>query len=130
MKHPYPYLFNQLKLGLKSNRYFFDVLVTKKLYPVLKILTSLNIIKRFCLLNPSKRVYRVFPSYSKTRKNSRDIKLHFHPSGCPTLSLQALTIFNINLPYSHLILHTPRGVMTHKVAIKNRTGGVLIFSIL
>ena len=42
------------------------------------------------------------------------------------ISLNALMILTTHTYASHLILNTPKGLITHREAIKRRTGGILV----
>lgn len=46
------------------------------------------------------------------------------------ISFKALLVLTTNTYASHLILNTPKGLITHREAIRHRVGGILVAVIL
>ena len=88
---------------------------------------SLNIIRRYYKVSGS--MYRVFPAYSRARRRVRDYKTYTRVNGRIRLQLKALRLLNINTPHSYYILDTDKGLITHKEALKLKTGGLLLMII-
>ena len=118
---------NQLKLGSSGRRLYFDVQIPTAVKPLVLLLQELNLVRRFHRLNQN--MYRVFPTYSRYRKSSRQVTFYTKISGRIRLSLKSLRILNINSPHSYYILETSRGLMTHKEALKLGQGGLLLLII-
>lgn len=124
--NPYSYLFNQLKLGSQSRRYYLEVHISKSLKPLLKVLQDVNFIRRFHRVSPGSSLYRVFPSYSRYRRTTRTLRTYCKKRGRVTLTLKSLRLLNFNSPHSYYIVETSRGIMTHKEALVAQKGGYLL----
>lgn len=123
------YFLNQLKLSSSGRRFYFDAQITSSVKPLALLLQSLNVIRRFHKLDPAKNVYRVFPTYSRHRKQARTMVLYARKSGHIILNYQALRLLRFNTPHSYYIVETSQGVMTHEEAVQNKIGGSLLLII-
>lgn len=126
IENRYSYIFNQLQLSSKGRRYSFNVRVTTAVKPVLRLLQTLNLIRRFHRSEKGKNIYRVFPAYSRFRRGCRLLRVYARKRGRIALSYDSLRLLNYNSPHSYYILETSRGIVTHKDAIKHRHGGLLL----
>lgn len=126
IENQYSYIFNQLQISSKGRRYSFNVRMTKAIKPVLRLLQTLNVVRRFHRFGEESNVYRVFPTYSRFRKTSRTLKVYATKRGRIRLSYHSLRLLNFNCPSSYYILETPTGVITHKDAIRTKQGGLLL----
>lgn len=122
----YSYLLSQLKLGSQSRRYHFEVRVSTALKPLLLILQRINVIRRFHRVSVGSDLYRVFPTYSRYRRNTRTLRTYCKKRGRVALSLKSLRLLNFNSPHSYYIVETSKGVMTHKDALRFQQGGLLL----
>ena len=126
INYSHAYFLNQLKLGSSARRFFFDAHVSTAVKPLVRLLQSLNVIRRFHLVDATTSTYRVFPAYSRYRKQSRGISLYTRTSGRINLSYQAVRLLDRNSPHSHYVLETSVGILSHKDAVKLRIGGSLL----
>ena len=126
IENRYSYIFNQLQISSRGKRYSFNVRVTTAVKPVLRLLQTLNLIRRFHRSETGSNIYRVFPSYSRFRRSCRLLRVYARKRGRISLSYNSLRLLNYNSPHSYYILETPRGIVTHKDAIKHRHGGLLL----
>lgn len=120
----YSYLINHLKINTARRTYFFDIFVTPQVLSLLFILQELNVIRRFSRITQSK--YRIFPSWSAKNPAYTRIKMFSRSTNPITIRWKALTILQHNTGNSSLILSTPKGLITHQEAIRQKTGGHLI----
>ena len=127
-QHPYTHFLNHLKIASLRRRLSFNFNITVKLKPLVSLLQSLNIIRRYHKIAPGS--YSIYPAYTYYRRYSRKIRTYTRSSGKISLTLKALKILNLNTPFTHYILETPKGVLTHKEAIKFSTGGNLLLVVL
>jgi len=126
INYSYAYFLNQFKLGTSGRRYYFDAHISSSVKPLVRLLQRLNIIRRFYKLSTGTSMYRIMPTYSRHHRYARRLKLYTRVNGRTTLTYAALRILDFNTPHSHYILETSKGIMTHKDAIKLRTGGQLL----
>lgn len=126
IENQYAYIFNQLQMSAKGRRYSFNVRLTKAIKPVLRLLQTLNVVRRFHRFGIGSNIYRVFPTYSRFRKSGRTLKTYTSKRGRINLSYNSLRLLNFNCPNSYYVLETTKGVITHKDAIRNRQGGLLL----
>ena len=96
---------------------------------LVRILQSINVIRRFYPLVSHQHFYRVFPTYSRHRRYARSMSLYTKSNGRPLLTLSSLRLLNINSPATHYILETSQGVMSQKEAINRGLGGILLLII-
>lgn len=130
--NPYAYVYNQFKIHTAQKRIYFDMIITRRVLPVLKLLHQLNLVRRFYFLaktKPFEQKVRIFPFYNKTQTIISNFKLHFHKTHPVTIKYQALKLLQKSTGGSSLILNTPQGLMTHRSALTHKVGGVLIYTI-
>ena len=125
--NPYSHFLNQVALGSSRKRLYFDTTITSKTKLLALILCELNVIRRFHRLQ--RNVYRVFPTYTRFRRNARCFKTYTRVTGRIVLTNKALRILNFNSPHSYYVIETDRGLMTHKEALKAGIGGMLLMII-
>ena len=95
---------------------------------MLAILLELNVIRRY--LPITKYKYRIFPSWSAHAPTYRKIKVYGRSVSPIRLSYKALATIQQIILNSVLILQTPHGLLTHKSALKRKTGGKVICFLL
>lgn len=108
------------------------MLVTRRILPILQLLVKLNIIRRFYFLPTTssfEKKVRVFPFYNKLQTITSNISLHFRKAHPISIKLQALKLLNKTLGGSSLILNTPQGLLTHREALLQGVGGILIYTV-
>jgi ribosomal protein S8 len=105
--------------------FFFDVIRSPQVLNTLQILLDLNVIRRFYHIDGNK--FRVLPSWSAKNPTFARIKVFRRVVNPLTIQYSALTTMQHTLKSSYLILNTPYGLLTHREAMKRKTGGHLIF---
>jgi ribosomal protein S8 len=108
------------------------MLVTRKILPILQLLVKLNIVRRFYFLptvNHFEKKVRVFPFYNKMQTITSNLSLHFRKAHPIAIKLQALKLLNKTIGGSSLILNTSNGLLTHRDALEQGVGGVLIYTV-
>ena len=126
--HPYTHFLNHLKLASFRKRLSFRFRLTNKVKSLVKLLQSLNVIRRYH--RNIDNSYTIFPAYTHFRRYSRKIKAFTRSDGKVRLTLKALKILNISTPHTYYVLETPLGILTHKEAIRYSTGGNLLLTVL
>ena len=120
----YTYFFNQLRVTSAQRKLYFETRLTTKTKSLALLLVQLNVLRRFQKIDNG--YYRVFPAYSRFRKQARSIKTFTRSRGRHRFKLSTIRTLNLNTPHTHYILETDRGLMTHKDAIKGSLGGLLL----
>ena len=118
---------NHFKIETNQKSLYFDVHVTRRGIQILYLFYDLNLVRRYTLLGNS--YYRVYPTYTFARSRRRFIKTYFKSGHYLTIPIHLLRMINTQRPYSHIILETDKGIMTHKEAIKRSLSGRLIMYI-
>jgi ribosomal protein S8 len=118
---------NHLKISISSRNFFFDIRYITQIKPMLQLLKRLNIVSRFIFL--SNKIIRVFPNWVGDRSTLK--KIRFFQKKTPlSLTLKSLIILNTHTFNSYIILSTSKGLLTHKEALRLKTGGTLLCVIL
>lgn len=104
---------------------------TNNSYYVLKCLRSLGLINSLSLIfikgiryiRFSLFLYKSNSFFYKIKNVSTSTKRYY-------TSLKSLQLMNTYLKASTVLLSTPRGILTHREALKLRVGGVILFAVL
>lgn len=120
----YTYFCNQLRVTSAQRKLYFDTRLTTKTKSLASLFVQLNVVRRFYKTGDGH--YRVFPAYSRFRKQARPIKTFTRARGRHRFRLSTLRTLNLNTPNSYYILETNRGLMTHKDALRHSIGGLLL----
>lgn len=123
-EHPYTNFLNQLKVSSSQRQIGFTCLIPSRVKPLVRLLVSLNVLRRCYRVRG--QVHKVNPSYTRFRKYSRKIKVYTRSNGKVTLTLKALQVLNIHTPHTYYVLETPRGIVTHKEALRHSVSGNLL----
>lgn len=130
--NPYAYTYSHYRINVAQKKIYFDMLVTRRILPVLTLFCKLNVIRRFYFLkteNSFSRKVRIFPFYTKLQSHSSNIKLHFRKVRPVSIQLKALKLLTKRSGASSLILNTSAGLITHQEAMKLGIGGVLVYTL-
>ena len=100
--------------------------MTVKLLHFVKLLYQLGVIRRF--VNIKKGLYRIFPNWHTDLGTAHNIRF-FRNKRPIHVKYKALSVIQTYTFNSTLILHTDKGLLTHKEALKNKIGGQLICTI-
>lgn len=121
------FLVNQMKINIASKNFFFNIRYNRQMKPMLTLLTRLNLIRRYFFINTS--YIRIFPNWVGERSTLKKVRF-FQKNPPLNLTLRSLKILNTHTFNSLIILSTPRGLITHKEALRFRTGGLLVCLLL
>lgn len=88
------------------------------------LLYRLNFIRRYIRLTTKK--YRIYTAWNGHMSTLNSIRVYRRAANPVRISLNALMILTTHTYASHLILNTSKGLITHREAIKRRTGGILV----
>ena len=127
-KNPYLYLLNHLKFSLAKKLFFFNLPLLPQSLELLRLLLNLKVIRRFSRLRGT--TYSIFPSYSKYGQPIKYLKAYYRLRNPILVKFKALTLLNKSLGASSILIETSSGIMTHKEALKQKVGGILVCTIL
>ena len=118
---------NHFKIATNQKSLYFDVHLTTRSLQLLVLFYNLNLVRRYLKLSNSN--YRVYPTYTFYRNRTRKIKIYLKSNHYLTIPIKLLKTVNLTRPYSHLILETNKGILTHKQALNFKVSGRLILII-
>jgi len=121
------HFFNHFKMATNKKRLCYDVHITKRSKQLLQIFYQLNMIRRYS--KSPNNVYRVYPTYSIYRSRVRYIRTFFRSGHDVLVPIFMLRLFTRVRPFSHLILETNKGILTHAKALEYGLSGKLIMII-
>lgn len=127
-QNSYSHLLNRLQITALQKQLFFDIRLTRKTKLLVTLLVKLNVVRRFHKI--SYLEYRVFPAYTQFRKFMRPMQTYTRTNSRHIFKLNSIRILNQNTPNSYYILETSKGLMTHKDALREGVGGILLLKIL
>ena len=122
------YVISHYNIAASRNWSKIEILLTKKSLLYVKTLYKVGAIKNFLITKNSKNVTKIIlsPSFYKNSPFYKSVRYVSTPSKKHTISLKALRLLQTALRASIIILSTPYGLITHKEAVKFKTGGIII----
>jgi ribosomal protein S8 len=123
---------NHLHFALSQQNPQTKILYTKKTAMIIKILSDIGCVHRFLVLNHSKSLkvkYFIWLSvfFYKNTPFFKSFRLISTPSKRCTISYKALSLLSLSIGSSVIILSTSQGLITHREALKKKTGGLLLY---
>lgn len=127
----FSYVVNMVNLTISRKEGKTKLVLTRKTYPLIKLLHKLGCINRFIVLgnigkNPNIKYIVLNALFYKGVPFFRGLRLVSTPSKKHTITLKALHVVNTHLKASTLILSTPLGLMGHREALSLKTGGFIV----
>lgn len=122
------YVISHYNIAASRNWSKIVILATKKSLLYVKILYKVGAIKNFILIKSNSKTDKIVltPSFYRNSPVYKNIRYVSTPSKKHTVTLKALRLLKTALRASILILSTPYGLVTHKEAIRRKTGGIII----
>jgi len=118
------YFFNQFKLAVARQSYFFTIKNIQKVKPILHLFKKLGLIRRFYCNNKS-FIY-IFPLFLKNKSIQPSLKVYDRKTTPIRLTFKALKLIQKTSYLSTFLIQTSSGLLTHKEAIKKKIGGLLV----
>lgn len=114
-------------MNVARRTFVYKTIVNKSVLEFIKLLYSLKIIRKYYKV--TSKVYRIYPNWVYYSPVIKNIKC-YRPNNNPIkISYKALLVLQMNSGSSYVILHTPKGILTHQEAIKKHVGGILLCTI-
>lgn len=105
----------------------FNIIFNKKNLQIVTILKKLNLIYKYTLINKKNIILiNINLYFYKNNPTTSSLKLISKPSKNFLLSYQSLRLLSKKTGNSIFLLSTPKGILTHKEAIKLKTSGFII----
>lgn len=124
------YLLNHLRLNSSKKSLSFEIVYTKKIYSLLKLLSKIGIVRNFFFIKKKKNIFiKIFIYFFKNSPLCKHLKLISTPSRSFFISLKGLKLLSLRTGGSVYVLSTSLGLLTHIDAIKNKIGGKFLMFI-
>lgn len=127
MTHPINDLIIRIKNGYMSGKEMIDTPYSVFREDVLKLLKKLNYISSYTVEGDKVRVMHIALRYDNGTAAVTDVKLYSKTGRRWYAGVKELKPVVGGMGYS--ILSTPKGILTHVDAKKNKVGGELLFAI-
>lgn len=115
-----------LNINTAEKQNFFYVKYTKKTIIFIKLMKKLSMLNYYLLIKKKNQFYfKISPFFYKNKKNFRKFKLISTCKKKIFISLKALKLLNKRSGSSVYLISTPKGLIFHGDAIKNKTGGLV-----
>jgi ribosomal protein S8 len=124
VQNSYSQFLNQLKITASQKKLFFEIRLTTKTKALANLLVRMNVVRRFHRVSATS--HRVFPAYTRHRKYLRRIQTYTRANSRHRFRLSTIRTLHNSTPNSYYILETDKGLMTHKDALRNQIGGLLL----
>lgn len=115
---------NHFRWNLARRNHWFDVPVTTRSLCFMRLLYRLGMIRR--LLKLTNKRYRVYIAWNSYKGVFPTFRTYSTPSQTFIMNVHALQIACTYIGYSHIILSTSKGLLTHKEARYHNVGGVIV----
>lgn len=137
----YAYVVNHLNLAVSRKKLFIKIKYTRKTLELVKALFKIGYVSNYSIIKantPTKLTssYALYDSqnthifinlvFFKNTPFFKSLRLVTTPSKKHVTTLKALSVINLSIKSSVLILSTPYGIVDHKEAIKMGTGGTIL----
>lgn len=128
LKHYYfSYLLSMLNINKLHKNLSFNIIFNKKNLQIVTILKKLNLIYKYTLINKKNIILiNINLYFYKNNPTTSSLKLISKPSKNFLLSYQSLRLLSKKTGNSIFLLSTPKGILTHKEAIKLKTSGFIV----
>lgn len=124
----YIFFLSHLKIALARKSYFFDIKLSRQNIPLVRLLKSINVIKRFKRLHDVS--FRVYPFFHKKNNLFYQIKVYSNRHSTITINQTSLRLLKLSASSTYIVIETPHGLLLHTEAIKKNTGGRLLCVVL
>lgn len=123
----YAYLINHINIALSKKMYSITVLMSVKVFRLLKLLHRLGIVSRYFISDNEGTLkitmtffkFKGSTYFSKIRQISTPSKKHY-------ITYRSLLLVRPALKSSFMILSTSEGLITHKEALSRKVGGLML----
>lgn len=128
LKHYYfSYLLSTLNINKLHKNLSFSIIFNKKNLQIITVFKKLNLIYKYTLINKKNIILiNVNLYFYKNKPTIFSSKIISKPSKNFFLSYDSLRLLTKKTGNSIFLLSTPKGILTHKDAVKLKTSGFLI----
>lgn len=121
------YLLNLININKNHKNLIFTIILTKNNLLLLNILKSFNVIYKFMIIKNNNSFFiKIYLYYYKKKPMCSFFKVISKPSKSFLVSHKALSLINKRTGSSIFIISNNKGLISHKIAIKQKLGGLFI----
>jgi len=128
------YIVNHYNIINTYKNYKIKIIYTRKLLELVQIFYKIGLINNYFILKPlsfSKKLHIIFSVFFyKNTVFFKNIKLLSTVSKKHYITYRGLKLLNFYIKNSVIIISTSQGLLTHKTALKNKIGGLLLILII
>jgi ribosomal protein S8 len=126
VQNNYSYVVNHINIVSSKKQRFTKIKFSKKIFQFILVLYKLGVINSFIVLSFRKKKIKISPLIYKNKPYFSGLRLVTTPSKNFHIKLKTLLFLNNSLGETVLVLETPLGIISHKEAIKHKTGGKIL----
>lgn len=124
--YTFSYVLNMININKARKSLYFDLLFTSKTIKFVKLFNRLNYIFRYEMLKDKKIFIRIYLTYSNSVNLGKNFKIISKPSHKFYVTCQSLRLLQKKTGDSVFIISTSYGLLTHKEALTQNTGGLVL----
>ena len=128
LKHYYfSYLLSMLNINKLHKNLSFNIIFNKKNLRIVIFLKKLNLIYKYTLINKKNIIFiKINLYFYKNKSPASFFKIVSKPSKKFFISYKSLRLLTKKTGNSIFLVSTPKGILTHKDAIKLKTSGFIV----
>ena len=126
--YPYSYLVNSINIQASHKTLKITIHYSRKALILLRTLYTLGSVGNYYLSQNTKKekFLNIYPTYYNLLPLSKHFKMLSTPSHTLFISHKALRLLNKRVGGASYLISTPRGILTHRQALKKKIGGAII----
>jgi ribosomal protein S8 len=121
------YVINLININKLKKNLTFNIFFTKKNLQFVSFLKNFNFIYKYSLIKIDNKTFiKIYLYYYKNKIISNSFKLISKPSKSFFISTNALRLISKKTGLSVFIISNDKGLITHKLSLKNKKGGLVL----
>jgi ribosomal protein S8 len=121
------YVINLININKLKKNLHFNIFFTKKNLLFINFLKNFTFINKYYIIKIKNKFYiRIYLYYYKNKIISNNFKILSSPSKSFFLSYKSLRLISKRTSSSIFILSTDRGLLSHKQALNQKLGGLVL----
>jgi ribosomal protein S8 len=121
------YVINLININKLKKNLHFNIFFTKKNLLFINFLKNFTFINKYYIIKIKNKFYiRIYLYYYKNKIISNNFKILSSPSKSFFLSYKSLRLISKRTSSSVFILSTDRGLLSHKQALNQKLGGLVL----
>ena len=121
------YVINLININKLRKNLHFKMIFNKKNMQIINFFKNLNLIHKYIIIKNNNIIYlNIYLYYYKNNTICSNFKIISKPSKKFLISYKSLRLLDKKTGDSVFILSTPKGILTHKDALKFKTTGLVV----